>query len=136
MNADEIGMCLRLLAGHWPTPAMGQDEVAVWNRTLYPLDFETAFDVIDKIAETGVGHRPTDGALIAAYRQRRARQPAAPSEVAAAQLEEHTYPEGSYEARIADAKTLPERIAILREQAAALPKNSWVRKAFEDAFHD
>ena len=73
MNAQEFELTLRLIAGHWPTPEMGEDEIIVWRRTLLPLPCEDACTVIDMMSRNGPKWRPTDGEFVAEYRQRTAR---------------------------------------------------------------
>lgn len=132
MIREELPIIERLLIGYWPNPAPSDDELAVWERSLFPCDFDTACEVIEAIAATGKQYRPNPGEFIAAYRQRRARPGVySPEAVAVAQLEEHTYEPGSHPARVAAVKTVPEKVAILREQIAALPKNSPLKAAFK-----
>lgn len=68
MNADDVTDVLRLLAGHWPNPALGEDEVRVWTRTLAQREMATSVRVIDMLAATGRQWRPTDGEFLAEYR--------------------------------------------------------------------
>ncbi len=69
MTRDEIEIVMRLLCGHWPMPEMGEDETTVWARTLLPLDLETVVEAVDGLSESGMHFRPTDGEVLARYRE-------------------------------------------------------------------
>jgi hypothetical protein len=73
VSPDDVMDAMRLLAGHWPSPELGEDEVAVWMRTLSACELSTATEVIDGLAASGRAWRPTDGEFLATYRQRMSR---------------------------------------------------------------
>jgi hypothetical protein len=74
MTETETKAILRLLGGHWPHPALSDDETLVWIRTLQPMTAQTAKETIDRIAASGREFRPSDGIFTAAYRQATARK--------------------------------------------------------------
>ena len=78
MNSDEIGMIERLVNGYWPNPVPSDDELAVWEKSLAPFDFEITCEVLELMSDTGTHFRPTAGEFVHEYRARSARPKAFP----------------------------------------------------------
>lgn len=77
MNTDDVTDVLRLLAGHWPNPELGEDEIRVWTRTLANLNMQGVIQTIDLLSQSGRTWRPSDGEFLAEYRRQQSRVPQA-----------------------------------------------------------
>lgn len=93
MTREEIELALRVLAGHWPQPEIGEDEVIVWTNMLWPLDYATTVQAVERVARSGRLHwRPTASEIYGEYKdlvreQRLRTRPPALSESALASPE-------------------------------------------------
>lgn len=106
MKPIEATDVVRLLAGYWPNPEMGEDEIRVWMRQLTPLEchrhdpcedgcaINLSARIIDGLASTGRDFRPTAGQFVSEYSARAPRFKGTP--INAPELEvttEHLPPE-------------------------------------------
>lgn len=74
MERNQAEEVMRLLAGHWPTPELGDDEAIVWFHTLSPLKADVAIKTINRLSMSGRKWRPNDGEFLADYRRSLSRE--------------------------------------------------------------